>query len=223
MKKQFILTTVMSACLVLTSCMTSGTGGLSSLMGSSSSSTNNTEALASAGSSLLNSLLGSIMSSTLTEKSLVGTWSYQGPECRFESENLLAQAGGTIVSDNIEQKLGTYFGKVGIKQGITSFTFNSDKTFSIQSSKRTIANGTYTFDSASKTLTMKGNIGLLNQSCMVGIDGTYMYLLFDATKLMNIANTFGQTLGKQSSTVANISTLLGQNYNGMKLGFKLGK
>ena len=29
-----------------------------------------------------------------TASSIIGTWTYSGPECQFESENLLAKAGG---------------------------------------------------------------------------------------------------------------------------------
>ena len=31
-----------------------------------------------------------------TASSIIGTWTYSGPECQFESENLLAKAGGEM-------------------------------------------------------------------------------------------------------------------------------
>lgn len=234
MKKQTILATAMVACLGLTSCGTIGTGAASSLLAAAAGAGTTTDAttaataataqtVATAGSSLLNSLLGSVLSSTLTEQSLVGTWKYAGPECRFESENLLAQAGGTIVADNIEAQLGTYLSKVGITQGSTAFTFKSDKTFTIQTGNRTIATGSYTFNSSTKVLTLTSSLGLLNQNCIVGMDGTNLCMLFEANKLLTATNAVATLLGKTNTTVGSVASMVGQNYQGMKLGFKLAK
>ena len=49
---------------------------------------------------LLSQLLNN--SSTLTQDDLVGTWKYQSPDCVFESENLLAKAGGEVAAQKIE-------------------------------------------------------------------------------------------------------------------------
>lgn len=48
----------------------------------------------------LGNLLGQLLnnSSTLTQDDLVGTWKYQSPDCVFESENLLAKAGGEVAA-----------------------------------------------------------------------------------------------------------------------------
>ncbi|MBO4906073.1 MAG: DUF4923 family protein [Bacteroidaceae bacterium] len=229
MKKNFIKTTVVVACLGLIGCGTTGTG-IGSLLGSrtssgstlGSSSISSSTAL-SAGSSILNNLLGTLLSSTITEKTLIGTWKYQSPECRFESENFLAQAGGAVVADNIEEKLESYLTRMGITKGVTSFTFKKDKTFSIQSNNRTITSGTYTFDSSTKSLTLSGSLGLLNHTCIVGMDGTSLCMLFDSTKLLTTVNTVGAVLGRSNSTLSSISALLGENYQGMKIGFKLAK
>ena len=76
-------------------------------------------------------------------ESVVGTWSYSAPECRFESENLLAQAGGEAVSARIESKMEPIYQKLGIESSV--FVFNEDGTYKLTLKKKT-SNGTYVFD-----------------------------------------------------------------------------
>ena len=218
MKKNIFFAAIMAASFSLNSCGNLGTG-----LGSTSGNSDATSSVADAGSAILNSLLGSILSTTLTEKSIVGTWTYRQPEVRFESENVLAKAGGEVTAANIEKKLDGYLTKVGITKGVTSFTFKEDKTFTIMSGNKTISSGTYKFDTSAKTLTMQGNIGLMNQTCTVGMDGTNLCLLYDADKLLNLMNTAGSILGNANATIGSITNILGQNYKGMKIGFQLAK
>lgn len=37
--------------------------------------------------------------------SLTGTWAYVGPDCKFESDNLLAKAGGEVAAKQVEDKM----------------------------------------------------------------------------------------------------------------------
>ncbi len=218
MKKQFFFAaTLLAASLTLTSCLTMGTGASTS--GSTSTAGSD---VVSAGTSILENLLGSLLSNTLTEQSFVGTWTYQEPQVRFESENLLSQAGGTVVASSIEKSLDKYLSKVGIAKASTTYTFNSDKTFTIVTKGRTISSGTYSYDRSTKTLNLNGTLGLMNQSCTVGLDGTNLCLLYDADKLLTAMNGVGQLLGK-SSALGSIASVFGQNYNGMKVGFSLKK
>lgn len=231
MKKSILTAAILAVSLCLSSCGTTGAAALGSILGGATGTTGTTEAgttdagsvLGSAGATILNSLLGSILSSTLTEQSIVGTWTYQQPEVRFESENLLAKAGGEVAAANIEQKLNTYLSKIGITKGATTYTFKEDKSFSISTGSKTISTGTYAFDANSKTLTLQGSLGLLNQTCTVGMDGTNLCLLYDADKLLTAANAVGNLLGKANSTLGSITSILGSNYKGMKLGFQLAK
>lgn len=218
MKKIFLSAAIMAATLSFTAC---GPGTTSTTTTSTSNSAGTD--LATAGSSILGNLLGSILSNTLTEQSFIGTWTYQTPQVRFESENLLAQAGGAVVAGSIEQKLDTYLAKVGITKGVTSFTFKEDKTFLIVTNGKTVASGTYTYDRSSKILSLTGTLGLMSQNCIVGMDGTNLCLLYDADKLLTVMNTVGSMLGRSNSTLGNISGILGQNYTGMKVGFSLSK
>ena len=210
----------MAASLTLSSCIMPGTTS-----GTGTTGTTGTTATTDALGAILGSLLGSILTSSLTEQTIVGSWTYQAPEVRFESENLLAKAGGEVAAATIEQKLNTYLTKVGLTKGVTTYTFNADKTFAISTGGKIIASGTYTFTPEKNTLKMQGSLGIFNQSCIVGMDGTNLCLMYDADKLLNMVNTVSSSLSKTTanSTVGSIATLLGSNYKGMKLGFKLAK
>ena len=221
MKKSFLL--VGFVALTLSSCGLGTTGSTTS-----TSTSTGTSAAASAGTSLLNGLLGALTSNitTVSEANLYGTWTYTAPECKFESADFLAQAGGEVIATEVEKKLDTYLGKVGITKGVTSFTFNNDeqKTFSIAGKNgTTICTGTYTFDASSKQLVLNGFLGLVTVPCTVGTSGTDLCLLFDADKILALVNKVGAAVGKQSSTVSSITNLLGSSYSGMKLGFSLSK
>ncbi len=237
MKRNILFAFIASATLTLSSCGF-GTTGTSATNTTSAGTTNgdiltnvlggiagnNTgSTVATAGSSILNDLLGSLLSKTITEKSFVGTWTYQTPEVRFESENLLAQAGGSVIASSIETKLDTYLSKVGITKGVTTFTFNSDKSYTIQTKGKTISAGTYSYDSSSQTLVMQGTFGLLNQNCIVGMDGTNLCLMYDADKLLSVMTSAANVLGKASNTLGSVASVFGNNYKGMKVGFSLGK
>ena len=60
-----------------------------------------------------------------TAASLKGTWTYTGPACEFESDNLLSKAGGSAVSTKIENKITPVLKKYGV-QGIV-YTFDGDQ------------------------------------------------------------------------------------------------
>ena len=218
MKKQSFFAAIMAASLTLSSCIMPGTTGATGTTGTTSATT---DALGA----ILGSVLGSILTSSLTEQTIVGNWTYQAPEVRFESESLLAKAGGEVAAASIEQKMSTYLTKIGITKGVTTYTFNADKTFSISTGGKTITSGTYTFTPSSNTLKLQGSLGIFNQTCLVGMDGTNLCLMYDADKVLSMVNTVSATLGKASknTTVSSISSLLGSNYKGMKLGFQLSK
>ncbi|MBQ9286146.1 MAG: DUF4923 family protein [Bacteroidaceae bacterium] len=226
MKKISLISSFVVTSLTLTSCFTTtGTGstGSSDDAGSILGGILSQGGVAQAGTDILNNILGGLLTKGLTEQSLYGTWVYQSPEVRFESESLLAKAGGQVVAANIERKLESYLTKVGIKKGVTTYTFNQDNTYSIATSGKIISQGTYTFNAKSLTLKMNGNMGILNQNCTVGMDGTNLCFLYDADKLLSVMNSVGSILGQVSSTVGGVASVLGDNYKGMKVGLAMSK
>lgn len=218
MKTKIISSFIFSAVLTLVSC---GFGTTGTTTGTST--TNTTDVVTSAGASILNDLLGTLLSNTITERSFIGTWTYQTPEVRFESENLLSKAGGSVMAASIEKNLDSYLSKVGITKGVTTFTFKSDKSYIIQTKGKTISTGTYTYDQSTKMLSMQGTFGLMNQNCLVGMDGTNLCLLYDADKLLSVMNSAASVLGQANGTLGSVASVFGNNYNGMKVGFSLSK
>ena len=215
MKKNIIKAAVLAATLSLSGCTTLG-------LGSTTDSTGTGTDIVSAGAAILENLLGGLLSNTLTEQSFVGTWTYQEPQVRFESENLLTKAGGAVVAQSLEKNLDKYLSKVGISKGVTTYTFNDDKTFTITTKGRTISSGTYSYDRTNKILNLNGTLGIMNQSCTVGLDGSNLCLLYDADKLLSVMNGVGSLLGK-TSALGTVASVFGESYDGMKVGFSLSK
>lgn len=153
-----------------------------------------------------------------TAASLKGTWTYTGPACEFESDNLLSKAGGSAVSTKIENKITPVLKKYGV-QGIV-YTFDGNGNYTTTIKKRTIK-GTYTFDSKKKTITFKPHYGK-EYTANVSILKNQMTLVFNTDKLMHVLQTISNTAAKQNSTAATINTLM-KSYNGMRLGFRLKK
>lgn len=58
----------------------------------------------------LKSILSGVVSAVTNKvtgesSSLTGTWAYSGPDCKFESDNLLAKAGGEVAAKKVEEKM----------------------------------------------------------------------------------------------------------------------
>ena len=165
------------------------------------------------------------IANTVTEKvtgvstfSLEGTWTYVGPDCKFESDNVLAQVGSEIAAQKVETEMSSILSKIGFKEGV-SYVFNSDGTYTSTVNGRT-TQGTYTYDSNTNELTLKTTLGVtFNATVSKSIENSNnISLLFNADKLMSLAQTVSSTL--KSSSTSTLSTILGQ-YDGMRIGFEL--
>ncbi len=228
MKKITFFAAIMATCLMMNSCGTLG-GSTTTNSASTSNNANLTSALGTAlttaastssnsTTSLLGSLLGTLLgNSTTSKQSIVGTWTYSAPEVRFESENLLTQLGGTVASSKIQSALGTQLTKIGLKEGQSKFTFNSDGTLTVTMGSKSTS-GTYTYNSNNQTVTMTGALGLTNVTATIAVTNNVMYLLFDSSKLLSIATN----LGTSNSSLSSLTSLLG-NYSGLKLGWSMKK
>ena len=60
--------------------------------------------------SVVNDLVGKV--TPVSMEALVGTWDYQGSACELDSDNALADIGGSAVSDKLEDKLDGYLKKI---------------------------------------------------------------------------------------------------------------
>lgn len=178
---------------------------------------------ANAGAQDLKSILSGVAKAVVgnkatTASSVIGTWTYSGPECQFESENLLAKAGGEMAAKEVEEKMIAVYNKVGMNN--IRYTFNEDGTYSYQMKKRTVT-GSYVFDDAAKTITMTGKLGLMTVA-YVTVTGNDMSMVFKADKLMSILKTITGAASKVNSTAATINSVA-EAYDGLMLGFELKK
>ncbi len=178
---------------------------------------------ANAGAQDLKSILSGVAKAVVgnkatTASSIIGTWTYSGPECQFESENLLAKAGGEMAAKEVEEKMIAVYNKVGMNN--IRYTFNEDGTYSYQMKKRTVT-GSYVFDDAAKTITMTGKLGLKTVA-YVSVTGNDMSMVFKADKLMSILKTITGAASKVNSTAATINSVA-EAYDGLMLGFELKK
>lgn len=178
---------------------------------------------ANAGAQDLKSILSGVAKAVVgnkatTASSIIGTWTYSGPECQFESENLLAKAGGEMAAKEVEEKMIAVYNKVGMNN--IRYTFNEDGTYSYQMKKRTVT-VSYVFDDAAKTITMTGKLGLKTVA-YVTVTGNDMSMVFKADKLMSILKTITGAASKVNSTAATINSVA-EAYDGLMLGFELKK
>ena len=179
----------------------------------------NSNSSSSAGSSIINGILNNVIGSgTFSKQDLCAhTWKYSKPGCAFTSENLLAQAGGEIAANKVEEKLGEYYSKFGFSSSNTYYTFKTDGTFAAKIDGKSWQ-GNYTFDEKTHAIQMKGL--LLSMSGYATKTTNGISLLFDQTKLLNLIKTMGALKG--SSTLSAIGTIA-NNYDGMRVGFEMTK
>ena len=229
MKKVTYSIAVAICCGLLTSCGFGTTGtattnnsqssvGAGDILGAilTNSAGGNTTTAANTGN-VLSDIISVFAGDILTNKNtLVGTWNYQKPCVQFESENLLAKAGGTVVSNKVESTLDAYYKKVGIKPGSCKFVFGSDNSLTYTIGSKTMK-GSYSFDSSKKTVTITTALGT-QVTAYVSISGTAMGLTFDASKLLILISSASAA----SSSLSSIAAIAG-NYSGMKLGFEFSK
>lgn len=179
----------------------------------------NSNSSSSAGSSIINGILNNVIGSgTFSKQDLCAhTWKYSKPGCAFTSENLLAQAGGEIAANKVEEKLSEYYSKFGFSSSNTYFTFKTDGTFAAKIDGKSWQ-GNYTFDEKTHAIQMKGLILSMSGYATKTTNG--ISLLFDQKKLLNLIKTMGALKG--SSTLSAIGTIA-NNYDGMRVGFEMTK
>lgn len=245
---KFIFASIIAMALVLVSCGGGSTGeqllqGLvtTALNGGQPTAVTTTPTTtgSQAGADILGGLLGAVTGTQTTSgtqglltgvigallnggksASIVGTWVYNGPSVEFESENLLAQAGGAVAANQLINKMSPYYEKLGIKPGAVVMKFNQDNTCVIQVSGKT-QTAQYAYDPNAHTLKITGqNLGLSFGTAYATVSATQMSLTFDSTKILGIAQGLATASG--NTTLSTISSL-SQSFKGMKTGFKFVK
>ncbi|MBQ8542058.1 MAG: DUF4923 family protein [Bacteroidaceae bacterium] len=219
------------------------TNFLGNALGKLTSSSTTTDDDKSQATNALKNVLGSLIGNSIpvSEATLLGDWNYQGVSCVLESDQALANIGGSVAAGTIEEKLDGYLAKVGVVPGACTFTFLDNDSCRFAVNGRAI-NGTYKLNSQDKTVAFNF-YGRLSMTAHVSYDLANMNLVFDADKLLTLikkvtstvassgsssgffSSLFGGGASSSSATASTLSTVssLLDNYTGMMLGLKLKK
>ncbi len=160
---------------------------------------------------------------TGSENSIEGTWTFVGPDCKFESDNLLAKAGGEVAAKKVEDKMGGILSTLGFKEG-TTYTFKADSTYTSVVGGRT-TNGTYSYNAETNELTLKTRLGIkVNMIASKGLTGDKLSLFFKADKVMSLAQSIlGKVSSASSNSAVGTANSLMNEYDGLLLGFEMKK
>ncbi len=176
-------------------------------------------------SSTVKDVLATVSGGTkLTVESLSGTWIYMNPAVSLEGDDVLKNVAGSLATSELEKKLKENCAKVGIVEGMFSYTFNADSTFNCNIKGKSMG-GTYSLNSEAKTMTMNfgsksGKLNLLKMNASIVLMDGQLSLLFEADKLLDFISKLSSL--SSSTTLQSISKLTEQ-YDGVKLGFDLKK
>ncbi len=155
--------------------------------------------------------------------SIEGIWTFVGPDCKFESDNLLAKAGGEVAAKKVEDKMGGILSTLGFKEG-TTYTFKADSTYTSVVGGRT-TNGTYSYNAETNELTLKTRLGIkVNMIASKGLTGDKLSLFFKADKVMSLAQSIlGKVSSASSNSAVGTANSLMNEYDGLLLGFEMKK
>ena len=164
-----------------------------------------------------------ILSDSLSQKDLIGTWTFEGTAVRLETDDILKKAAGEIAASKAEEKLDEYCRKYGLTAKVGTFTFKEDGTFESTNGKTT-QKGTYTLKGDKLTLKYGNgkhikNIGSLTATVKRESSGE-ISLLWDASRMIDVFTSL--TAKTSNASLQSISTLL-QGYDGLKVGIRLKK
>ena len=84
-------------------------------------------------------------------KNIEGNWEFSGSAVKFTGDNVLMNAASELAAGKVEDQLNEYLQKVGIRQGLFSYVFNADGTFTTTFSKMNFS-GQYTFSQEEGTI-----------------------------------------------------------------------
>ena len=155
--------------------------------------------------------------------SLPGTWIYKGAAVDLKSDNTLSNLAGTAVTSGVETKINNAFEKVGLKEGAVTFVFNDGMSFTCTIFGKTL-NGTWKQNTDENKLTLQfgQTMKYLSMTGYYKTTTSGCEMLFDANRFLSFLKSALSLVGKSSSTVGAISGI-SNNYDGMRLGFKLEK
>ena len=144
--------------------------------------------------------------------SLPGTWVYKGAAVDLQSD-----------TSGVENKINSAFEKVGLKEGAVTFVFNDGMSFTCTIFGKTLS-GTWKQNTEENKLTLQfgQTMKYLSMTGYTKVTATGLEILFDANRFLAFLKSAMSVVGKSSTTVSAISGI-SNNYDGMRLGYKLEK
>ena len=165
-------------------------------------------------------IIGSLIGTAkVTDKSLVGTWTYSQPGVAFESENLLTTVGSNVISSKVESTMKNGLTKVGFTSGKVVMTLKEDKTGVIKYNGKGV-DVNWAVDGTNLKITFP----LLNQGVTMNakLSGGELQVAMKADKLLALLNAITQKAGTVNSQLGTLGTLT-KNVKGMYMGLKFTK
>ena len=229
MKKIFILSSFVLAISVFSGCgsiPTASKGTSSPAVNTNTAQTSGLGAilsgvtgLSTGSNSMIGGVIGQLIGGLVAPPSIEGAWVYSEPTIQFESESLLAKAGGAVATEKIVEKVKPYYERFGVVKGAVVIDFNSDNSCTYTINGNTY-DGTYVYNKETNVVEFNDPYGMKIITAYATVSSKNLAISFDATKLL----TLFQTLGASSSntTVASLTTL-SKSFTGMKVGFLFDK
>lgn len=156
-------------------------------------------------------------------KNIEGNWEFSGSAVKFTGDNVLMNAASELAAGKVEDQLNEYLQKVGIRQGLFSYVFNADGTFTTTFSKMNFS-GQYTFSQEEGTIELdygkNEKLKGVSLKTDVSVSLNSMQLLFNADKLLDFISKITSTVG--DSKIVALASLIDQ-YDGLKIGFELSR
>lgn len=203
MKKKTIILFA-AATLTLCGCGLAGQSGIGSILNNA------------ANGETIGNVIRSVLGLTkVTQKDIIGTWSYSQPGVAFTTEKLLAKAGGEVAAADIKAKMKPHYENAGVTSANTKLTFTEDGKFTATIAGKTLS-GTYTFDEAEAKITMKALLFSVN--CYAKKNAGSTAFLFEASKLVTVLKALAAVSG--NSDLQTIGELA-KSYDGLRVGFDM--
>lgn len=156
-------------------------------------------------------------------KNIEGNWEFSGSAVKFTGDNVLMTAASELAAGKVEDQLNEYLQKVGIRQGLFSYVFNADGTFTTTFNKMNFS-GQYTFSQEEGTIELdygkNEKLKGVSLKTDVSVSLNSMQLLFNADKLLDFISKISSTVG--DSKIGALTSLIDQ-YDGLKIGFELSR
>lgn len=170
------------------------------------------------------SVVGDIVSNLLgtgkvSEKSLVGTWSYSEPCLVAESENILSGVAATAAASKAKTYMEQGLTKAGFTKGKVKVTFDEKKNVTIVVGSKTVK-GTYAINGTDLTIKFLLTKKQVTMNCK--LDGGNLQLAMKADRLLTLINNVAASASSASQTLGTVSTLL-KSVNGLYVGLEFSK